>query len=139
VLVKGDTLEGMRLLKKVTNATALFTEGYAQRFRLDILQNNWADVEQNISRAIGSSRADAHVENHSYLLTLQAIIYAREKREQEAMEIFNEAIKTDRKNHLAYLERGKLFRQLGKTTKAQNDFKEASVLGNPEAAKIIAN
>jgi Tfp pilus assembly protein PilF len=64
--------------------------------------------------------------------------FVRQKRENDALTAFVEAIKLDKTNDLAYFERGKLYLDMGKSSKAESDLKEASSLGNKQAKQLLA-
>lgn len=60
------------------------------------------------------------------------------RRTDAAMKSFNAAINVDDQNGLAYLERGRLFLEMHKSSKAENDFKKALSLGNEQAKEMLA-
>ena len=64
--------------------------------------------------------------------------YVRQKHQDDALKAFDEAIRANKKNDLAYLERGKLWMVMGKTSKAESDLKQASSLGNKQAGHLLA-
>jgi len=137
VLVKGDTTHALNALDPITQNIAYFTEGYVLKFKIHLQRNEWSSIEKNINEAIRNSRADAPKSDHAYLLTLQAMTFARNKHEEDALKTFGEAIRIDKKNDLAYLERGKILLVMGKTSKAEDDLKLASSLGNKQAKQLL--
>jgi tetratricopeptide (TPR) repeat protein len=134
-----DTTRALYYLDVLTNATPYFTEGFVMKFRIHVARKDWKTVEQNIGLALRNSRTGVAASRHSYLLTLRAIQLARQRHTDDALKILNEAIKVDRSNDIAFVERGRLFMVLGKSSKAKEDFSEAEALGNPEARKLLAS
>lgn len=139
ILVKNDTTLALKYLNIFTETTPIFTEGYEQKFKIYVKQGNWKPIKDEILRALRNSRMDVANSTRSYLLTLHAMILSDEHHKEDALNVFDEAIKTDKKNQLAYLERGKLYRQIGKTSKAESDFKQASSLGNEQAKELLSS
>jgi Tfp pilus assembly protein PilF len=82
-------------------------------------------------------RPDAGPSKNAFVLTVMAMVYSRADLPESAIRSFNEAIKLDEKNDFAYLERGRLYLSIGRSSKAESDFKKAVALGNPEAKKML--
>ncbi|MEO5601558.1 MAG: hypothetical protein ABIR06_11595 [Cyclobacteriaceae bacterium] len=138
VLQAKDTTLALSCLSIITKHVAVFSEGFVQKFRIHIARNQWEPIADDLSAALSNLPADLAKSKHSYLLTVQAMMHARDKRRDDAMKTFNEAIKVDDGNGVAYLERGRLFLEMRKSSKAENDFKKALSLGNEQAKKMLA-
>ena len=138
-LTKGDTIQVMDALTKITRDCPYFTEGFVWKFKIHLKNEEWEPIHKDITRAVRNSRMDAPKSDHAYLLTLQAMNYARNKHEDDALKTFDEAIKTNKKNDLAYLERGKLLMDMGKTSRAEKDFQQAISLGNKQAEQLLTS
>jgi tetratricopeptide (TPR) repeat protein len=137
VLVAGDTAQALHALDRITTAAPYFTEGFAQKFKICMARKEWEPIERDIAAALRNGRVNAAKSSQSYLLTLQAMIYFKNRFQQDAIKTFDEAIKVDKSNVLAYLERGKALMAMGKTSKAESDYRQASSLGNEEAGKAL--
>lgn len=137
MLVTGDTIKTLFYLDHFTQAAAYFTEGYALKFKIHLKRQEWDPIKKEIARSLRNSRANADNRDHSYLLTLQAMVLAMHNHHDDAIQLLNEAIRFDKENALAYLERGKVFRKLAKESKALNDFEKAIALGNEEAKSLV--
>jgi tetratricopeptide (TPR) repeat protein len=137
-LNKGDTVQVMDVLDKITQHCPYFTEGFVLKFRIHLEREEWELIQKDIALALRNSRMDAPKSDHAYLLTLQAMHFVREKHQDDALKAFDEAIRANKKNDLAYLERGKLWMVMGKTSKAESDLKQASSLGNKQAGNLLA-
>lgn len=138
VLLAKDTTHALYCLGIVTEAAPYFTEGYVQKFKIHMARNDWQPVADDIMHALRNSRADAAKPKYSYLLTLQALIHARNRHTDDAIKTFTEAIKFDEYNDLAYFERGRIFLSAGKSSKAESDLRKASSLGNQKAKELLA-
>ena len=138
VLNKGDTVQALDALGNITRHCPYFTEGFVLKFKIHLENGEWEPIQKDIIRAVRNSRMDAPKSDHAYLLTLQAMHYVRQKHEDDALKAFDEAIRANKKNDLAYLERGKLWLVMGKTSKAESDLKQASSLGNKQAGHLLA-
>lgn len=138
-LVAGDTTFVITCIDAITKYDPFFTEGFVRKFQLHEIKNDWKPIEANIDRAIEFIRNDIQKPQRSYLFTIQALVLKRAKNNDEALKRFDEAIKVDKKNARAYLERGRLYLVMGKPTKAESDFKEASALGNDQAKTILSS
>jgi tetratricopeptide (TPR) repeat protein len=139
LLVAKDTAELLHSLEVITDHVSYFTEGFALRFKLHMARKEWKPVEENVTRALRMSRRDAPKSSHSYLLTVQALAYSRHNHTEDALNTLGEAIKFDKKNDLAYLERARLFLAMGKSSKATADLTIASTLGNQTAKQMLAS
>lgn len=139
LLAKKDTLQALPILDIMTKTTPFFTEGFVRHFKIRVAQKNWKFIKDNIAVALRNSRVGAPKEDHSYLLTLQAMIYWQTQHPDDALDTFNSAIKFDRSNSLAFFERGKLLLEMGKRSKAEADLKTASSLGNSQAKTLLAD
>lgn len=139
VLLAGDTTRALQYLHTLTNAVPVFTEGFVQKFKIYIARDSWKPIKDEVLLALRNVRQDVEGARQSYLLTLHAMVLVDEHHHEDAIAVFNEAIKVDKKNELAYLQRGKLYLELGKSTKAENDFKQASALGNKQAAIMLSS
>jgi tetratricopeptide (TPR) repeat protein len=138
VMIRRDTVKVMDALAGITRDHAYFTEGFVLKFKIHMARNEWASIENDIARAVRNSRKDAPKSDHAYLLTLQAMSFARNKHEEDAIRTFDEAIRMNKTNDLAYLERAKVWRVMGKSSKAESDLKQASSLGNKQAQQLLA-
>lgn len=138
VLQAGDTAQALYCLGAITENAPYFTEGYVQMFRIHVARNEWKAIADNISNALANNRPDAAKSGRSYLLAIQALLYARDSHKDDALRTLNEAIRFDGKNGFAYMQRGRLFLEMGKTSKAEDDLRKASALGSPEAKQILA-
>jgi tetratricopeptide (TPR) repeat protein len=139
VLITGDTTLALKALRPMTEKYAEFTEGFARKFKVQLKRGDWSDIERDISYAIVKRRMDAPKSDHAYLLTVQAMNLVRQKRENDALTAFFEAISLDKTSDLAYLERGKLYLEMGKSSKAESDLRQASSLGNKQAKQLLAS
>lgn len=138
-LSKGDTLQTMDALDKITYSCPYFTEGFVVKMKIHVKRGEWDTVEKEIARALRNSRADAPKSHHAYLLTVQAMSFVRQNHHDDAMKAFDDAIRANRTNDLAYFERGKLWINMGKKSKAESDLKQASSLGNKQAEQLLAS
>jgi tetratricopeptide (TPR) repeat protein len=138
VLHLKDTTLALYCLSSITKQAPVFSEGFVQKFKIQIARNQWGPVADDLSAALNNIPVDLAKSKYSYLLTVQAMVHARDKRRDDAMKSFNEAIKVDGTNGLAYLERGRLFLAMHKSSKAENDFKKALSLGNEQAKEMLA-
>lgn len=138
VLQVKDTVQALSCLDVITASAPYFTEGYVQKFKIYMAKDQWKPVADEVSNALRHSRADAAKSNHSYLLTLQALGYSKNRHTDDALKTLSEAIRFDDKNDIAYLERGRLFLAMGKKSKAEDDLRQASALGNSQAKQMLA-
>lgn len=139
VLIRPDTVQALYYLSKLTDMVPVFTEGYVQKFKIHMAQQEWDPIKRDILRAVRNSRLDAKKSDHSYLLTLQAMLYSSGRHYDDARKTLDEAIQLDKENALAYLERGKVMLELGRVPKAESDLKQASSLGNQQAKLILSS
>ena len=137
-LQAGDTTAVLSSLDVVLEAAPYFTEGYVQKLRIHVTRNEWQFVSDHLPRAMTHLRVNVAKSKRSYLLTLQALLHVRNSHTDDAVKTLNEAIRFDKENDLAYLERGRLFLAMGKPAKAEDDFREALALGNPRAKAMLA-
>jgi tetratricopeptide (TPR) repeat protein len=137
ILVTKDTTHALYYLDIITEGVPYFTEGYVQKFKIHLARNEWKPIQTYARDAEMNRRPDAGPTKNAFLLTVMAMVYSRANHHESAMKSFNEAIKLDEKNDFAYLERGRLFLSLGKSSKAESDFRKAMALGNPEAKKML--
>ena len=133
-----DTTTTLSYLNKITKLAPFFTEGYATKMKLFIGNNNWSDVAKQIDLAINNIRSDANGLDVSYLLTVKAMVLSRSNNYNDALTKLAEAIKADKNNSTAWLERGKVLLKAGKVSKALPVLRKASALGHKEADAIIA-
>jgi tetratricopeptide (TPR) repeat protein len=138
VLQLRDTAQALYALDIVTRKAPYFTEGFVQKFKIHMARDQWQVIADNLPIAMNNVRVDVPRSRHSSLLTIQALQYARNKQKDDAVKTFNEAIKVDNENAFAYLERGRLFLQMRKSSKAENDLKKALALGNEQAKEMLA-
>lgn len=136
-LTLGDTTLALYALNCFTKTTPDFTEAYVVKFKIFVARDEWKAIDQEIGRAVVYRRSEASKTDYAYLLTLQAMHYARQKKGEDALATFEKAIRIDKKNSEAYLERGKLLLAMGKTLKAQEDLEKASSLGNVIAKHLL--
>ena len=139
VLQRKDTAQALYALDIITKNAPYFSEGFVQKFKIHVARNQWDVITDNIALALDNLPADLAKPKRSYLLTIQALVFARNKHRDDALKTFNEAIKADNANAFAYVERGRLFLQMRKSSKAENDFKKALSLGNEQAKEMLAN
>lgn len=102
-----------------------------------VTKKDWNSIEGEIDTAIKNSRTGASKQDHSYLLTIKGMASGRGKKYEEAITKLSEAIKYDKQNSLAFLERGKILLTTGKNSKAITDLKKASSLGHKEAEEVL--
>lgn len=138
VIIRGDTTVALQTLNTLTEAAPYFTEGYVRKFKIHMARQEWKPIENEIGRAVRNSRVDAEKTEHAYLLTVQAMTLEKNRHHDDALTKLTEAIKFDKQNALAYLERGKILLAMGKTSKAESDFKQAAALGDQQATKILS-
>jgi len=139
VMAIGDTVTALNALNHFTAAAPYFTEAFVRKFRIYLAMNDWKVIENEIGMAVRNSRVDVPNDQYAFLLTIQAMVYAKNRHELDAIKIFTEAIKLDKSNALAYLERGKLWLSQGKVSKAQSDIQQASLLGSKQADDILSS
>ena len=139
VLHRKDTAQALSYLDVFVYAVPQFTEGHLMKYKIYMARQEWETITKSIPRALLFARGNLPKPKRSYLLTVMALVHVRANRADEAIKAFNEAIKFDLKNDLAYLERGRIYLAMGKTSKAESDLKEASALGNPHARKLLAS
>ncbi|MBL0740779.1 tetratricopeptide repeat protein [Chryseolinea lacunae] len=137
MLILKDTAKAYAYANRLTKAAPFFTEGYALKLKLLASHGDWPRVGQEVSRALANSRTDAPKQSHSLLLAIQAAAWAKEKEYDRAFTTFDEALKFDQANTWALLERGKVFLEMSKKSKAISDFKKASGYGNKEAQALL--
>ena len=138
VMMEGDTIHVMHALDRITQNYNFFTEGFVLKFKIHMSRDEWPPIEEDITRAVNYSRKDIPKSDHAFLLTLQAMYLARHKHEEDAIRTFDEAIRMNKSNDLAYLERAKVWRVMGKSSKAESDLKQASSLGNKQAQQLLS-
>lgn len=139
VFLTGDTTAAMTYINRIADGTPTFTEGWVKKFTVHLLRNEWKPIEADIHRALRNSRRDAERSHHSFLLTVSGMVYFKNRHQDDAVKAFDEAIRFDKKNALAYLERGKAWMTMGKSSKAESDFRTALSLGNQQAEQMLAN
>jgi tetratricopeptide (TPR) repeat protein len=138
VLVRQDTTLALYCLGIITKHAPFFSEGFVQKFKIHLARNQWEPIAEDLSAALENIPTDLDRSKRSYLLTVQAMMHARDKHKEIAMKSFNAAINVDAANGLAYLERGRLFLEMRKSSKAESDFKKALSLGNEQAKELLA-
>lgn len=136
VLFKGDTTLALKALTRFVKANPAFTEVYALKLKVHVSKNDWSQVEADVSNALKHIHSDTPKEDHAYVLTIKGMLMSKVNRAEDALEAFNQAVNLDKKNALAYLERGKLLLAKNKTSKALEDLKKSASLGNA-TAKIM--
>jgi len=139
VFVTGDTTTAMAYTDQIAQYTPSFTEGWVKKFKIHLERGEWTPIERDIRIALVNSRQDAEKSNRSFLLTVSGMVHVRKRREDDALKAFDEAIKVDKTNAMAYLERGKTLMKMGKTSKAESDFRTAHSLGSEQAKQLLAN
>ena len=139
VFLAGDTTSAMAYTYQIAQYMPSFTEGWAKKFKVHLERDEWAPIERDIRIAVSNSRVDAEKSNRSFLLTVSGMVYVRNRRESDALKAFDEAIKIDKTNAMAYLERGKTLMKIGKRSKAESDFRVAHSLGSEQAKQLLAN
>jgi tetratricopeptide (TPR) repeat protein len=138
VLQKGDTTSALAALTSFVKANPSFTEAYTLKLKLHVMRTEWSPVESGVFTALANIRPDAAKEHRVYLLTLKGIVLSKTNHPEHALIAFDEAIRSDKHNALAYLERAKFLLNKNKTSKATDDLKKAASLGNSEARKLLA-
>lgn len=139
VIAKDDTLKVIAALNKITKKAPWYTEVYARKIKLLIATGRWEQVDREIDEAVNRRSADATTASYSYLLTVKAMTKSRAKKYNEAIAILSQAIDVDKKNALAFLERGKLHANAGKSGKAIADLNKAMSLGRKDAGEVLAS
>jgi len=139
VMVEGDTINALRAADGITRNYNFFTEGFVLKFKIHMSRDEWPPIEQDIARAVSNSRKDVPKSDHAFLLTLQAMTFARHRHQEDALRTFDEAIRMNKNNDLAYLERAKVWQVMGKSSKAESDLRQASSLGNKQAKQLLAS
>ncbi|MEJ1237353.1 tetratricopeptide repeat protein [Chryseolinea sp. T2] len=134
----GDTLKVIRSLNTITKKAPWITDVYAHKIKLLINMGKWDQVSSEIDHAVTNRNVNAKA-SYSYLLTVKGITRSRAKKYDEAIEILSEAIDVDKKNALAFLERGKLHAHAGKSGKAISDLNKAMSLGRKDAGEVLAS
>ncbi|MGC3944714.1 MAG: tetratricopeptide repeat protein [Chryseolinea sp.] len=134
----GDTLMVMRSLNAITQKAPWLTDIYAQKIKILINMGKWEQVNSEIDNAVKNRNINAKT-SYSYLLTVKGMMRSRAKKYDEAIEILSEAIDVDKKNALAFLERGKLHAHAGKSGKAISDLNKAMSLGRTDAGEVLAS
>jgi tetratricopeptide (TPR) repeat protein len=136
VLQKGDTTLAVTALTSFVKSAPWFTEAYAMKLKLHLEQSDWPILELDLSRALRNSRADAAKEHRAFLFTLQGMVM-RNANNEGALDAYDAAIRSDKSNAFAYLERGKFLLTKNKTAKAIDDLKKSASFGNLEARKLL--
>jgi tetratricopeptide (TPR) repeat protein len=139
VLQRNDTTQALICLDAFVEAEPRYTEGYVQKVKIHVARNEWERVSKNVGMALHFARTDVATSKRSYLMTVLAQVHIKDSKPEDAVKSLNEAIRFDLKNDLAYLERGRIYLAMGKTSKAQSDLKEASALGNEQARRLLAS
>ena len=132
-----DTAKAYYYADRITKNVSYFTEGYVIKFRIMMKKGDWAGIEKEVYVAANNFRHGLNKEDQSYVLTLAGATSTRNKRYDEAINILTEAIKVDKENAWALLERGKTWQAMGKKSKASADWKKAMALGHPEAGGLL--
>lgn len=138
VLQKGDTTVALKAATGFVKADPTFTKVYALKMKLHLKRNDWTRIEADLPNALENIRADAPPEDYAYLLTVKGMLMTRTDQLDDAFDAFNQAVTVDKKNAMAYLERGKLQLTKNKTSKAVEDLKKSASFGNSEATKLLA-
>lgn len=134
VMQTGDTTLVLEALACFVRNNPTFLEAYTLKLRLHVLQNDWASVQQDLMHA--QPRKDAPKQILANFLTVKGM-WLSKTQSAEALGVFNQAVKSDRNNAFAHLERGKYLLAQNKTAKAIDDLKKASSLGSAEAKHIL--
>lgn len=137
VLQRKDTAQALSALNIITAKAHYFSEGFVQKFKIHLARNEWKPVAENILIALRNMPPTLARSKRSYLLTVQALVLSRDKHRDDALKAFSEAIRADKKNDLAYVERGRLLLQMRKSAKAEDDFRKAQSLGNEQATALL--
>ena len=133
-----DTLNVMKSLNAITNKAPWISDIYAYKIKLLINMGKWDQVSSEIDHAVTNRNVNART-SYSYLLTIKGITRGRARKYDEAIEILSEAIDVDKRNALAFLERGKLHAHAGKSGKAIADLNKAMSLGRKDAGEVLAS
>jgi tetratricopeptide (TPR) repeat protein len=137
VLTAGDTAKVLLYVNGLLETAPYYSGGWAMKLKILHARKHWDAIDENIKEALMTIGSGPDMSDYAYVLTLQAVTFARKGEKDDAVKTLSEAIKVDRKNAWAYLERGKLYLEMGKASKAESDFQQASALGNGEARKLI--
>jgi tetratricopeptide (TPR) repeat protein len=137
VLQKGDTTLALKALTGFVKANPGFTELYALKLKVHLTQNDWSPIEADLLTALRNVRPNTPKEDHAYLLTVKGMLMSKTNHPDEAFDAFNQAVNVDKKNALAYLERGKTLLAKNKTAKAIEDLKKSESFGNTTAKKML--
>lgn len=138
LLQHGDTVSMVSSLEPIVSIAPYFTEGYCRLMKVKVKKGQWEYIQDNIAKATANCRKDASDIDYSYLLTIEAMIQLQNKDVDSAIGTLEKAIRQDSRNALAYLQRGKLYLDLGKKSKAEPDLRKASALGNSEANQLVS-
>lgn len=139
VLQRSDTAQALYALDVITRKAPYFSAGFVQKFKVHLARDQWQPVADNISLALRNMPSVGARHERSYLLTVQALVLARNKHRDDALRSLNEAIKFDSRNDLAYLERGRLYLEMRKASKAEDDLRKAQSLGNERAKELLVS
>ncbi len=137
LLILKDTAKAYYYANRITRNVRYFTEGYVIKFRVMMKKGDWAGIEKEVYVAANNFRQGLKKEDQSYVLTVAGAASSRNKRYEDAIAMFTEAIKVDKENAWALLERGKAWQAMGKKSKASADWKKAMALGHPEAGGLL--
>ena len=136
---KGDTLMVVSALNTITKKAPWYTDIYVQKMRLLIALGKWEQIDDEIDQAVNSKAPDATAASYSYLVTVKAMTRNRAKKHDEAVALLSQAIDIDKKNALAFLERGKIHANAGRSGKAISDLNKAASLGDKDAGELLAS
>src|SRR3954464_15994945 len=83
LLVAKDTAQVLYALTVITDHAKYFTEGFALKFKLHLARKEWKPVEDKVTHALESIRKDAAKPSQSYLLTVQALVHAKNNKRDD--------------------------------------------------------
>jgi tetratricopeptide (TPR) repeat protein len=125
VLTSGDTTKVLLYVDAFLEVSPYYSDAWVMKFKILHARNDWTSIDKDLDYALQTIAGKSDKKSdYAYLLTLQAVTFTRNGKKNEAIKTLSEAIKVDSKNAWAYLERGKLYAEMGKASKAESDFKE---------------
>jgi len=115
----GNKDEGLRLL---TQASELGANDPATRAQLAAARGDFSGAVADYEAAVAASPNDANLRND------YGTMLARQQRDQEALNEFNEALRLRPDHYFAHMNIGALYRRLGRDEEAINHFGKAAFL-----------
>lgn len=131
-----DTVQLIKAFDQMTIGLPAYTNKYIFYFQYHFNHNNWSEIEARIEVVLAKMDRNSDQEL-SFMHMLLAMVKTKRGELFEALEDFNQALKKDKGNTLAWLERGRLWQRLGDPEKARNDWETAAKLGSSEARELL--